>query len=120
MSRTNLLCVLSLAATTALGCGAQAGGEEPSETTGAALTLMHCPLPPGSAGDAKKRLTGYIVADGVATSQSDYKYRLSVPNTGLADHISALISQAGVTGTTRERHPLHFSHRSDWRVLHAA
>jgi hypothetical protein len=83
----------------AFGCGAEV--DEIVETTQASLTLMHCPLPPGSAGDAKKRLTGYIVADGVATSQSVYKYRLGVPGTGLANHISALITQAGITGTTR-------------------
>jgi hypothetical protein len=101
MSKTHLLSLITVFAVSVTGCAVPADGDDEAATARESLTLMHCPLPPGSASDAKKRLIGYIVADGVATSLAEYKYRLSVPTNALADHISALIAQAGVTGTTR-------------------
>jgi hypothetical protein len=55
MSRSNLLYVLCLAAVAA-GCGMER--DEIVEAIPAGLTLVHCPLPPGSAPVRRARLPG--------------------------------------------------------------
>jgi hypothetical protein len=86
---------LAIAMLGLLGCGDAASESSDDDTDSITEALdVHCALVPTTARDAKARITGYIVADGVATTSGTY--RLGGKSDSFDSYVLSLAQTAGI------------------------
>jgi hypothetical protein len=98
MHRPHMFSAFALALVASLGVACSAPLEEGEGEVGVTIdALTNCTATPATADEAKYRIIGFIVGDGVATTKGTY--HLSFPRETFANYIKKLLVQSGMKYT---------------------